>query len=263
LFNVSNDGDLTTTFNATIKIDRLDNIITYVKQAMKLGDKNAAMNSGIAAPINSVSATPVITPSTTPTTPTQAGTAPDQPFSTINATPSSSIPEIDYASIIKDLAKKNPSTSGSISVFEIKREKGGDFMVNDTSFSEIIIKLITPPASSDPAAGGNPAGEANPAAIVPGVSGVNPTNPVPPTTQAPAVQPNIGTAPTSTTPQAQAPIAPTVPATKAPTPNTPATVLPAPVSAPSLPMPATPAPAAPKAPPAPAPMPPATVVPGQ
>lgn len=46
------------------------------------------------------------------------------------------------AIVLKDLATKNPLSSGSSSVFEIKRDKKSDVIINKTSPDEILAKLL-------------------------------------------------------------------------------------------------------------------------
>ncbi len=46
-------------------------------------------------------------------------------------------PNIDINATIIDLAKKNANTKGDVSVFQIKKEKDNDFMINETPLVDL------------------------------------------------------------------------------------------------------------------------------
>ena len=124
------DGNLTSTCNGTVKIEKINNIITYIKKAI---NANPIYNPA-----------PVASAASDQTTGQPAPAKPSaEPLTTI-----SPAPEPDFAAIITDLAKKNNGTMDNVSVFLIKREKGSEFMINDTLLSELITKLIPAPASA-------------------------------------------------------------------------------------------------------------------
>jgi len=142
-FNSGEDGSLTATCSGNIKVEKISNIIAYVKKAINV---NSKYNSSGVATSESTTQDNQANISTTITS--------SEPVTIISVGTSAAMSESDFTTIIVDLAKKNNATMDNISVFSIKRDKGGEFMINDTPLSELITKLIptkTPEVSTSPA----------------------------------------------------------------------------------------------------------------
>lgn len=110
--------------NITIKIEKIENILTYVKSALA---SSKTLPSNVLNTPN-----PVIT-----TAPAAAITTSPQNATTIDIAKATTQPDVDIVVAIMDLAKKNPNSKDNLAVFDIKKEKENDFMVNDTPLIDL------------------------------------------------------------------------------------------------------------------------------
>ena len=136
------EGNLTATCNGVIKIEKISNIITYIKKAMNANPKYNPAPSAAAVSVSTQDATQ----SATNGQPNPSATNVEPPLTTMSPD-ASLLSESDFATVIMDLAKKNNATMDNISVFSIKRDKGGEFMINEIPLPELIIKLVPAPIS--------------------------------------------------------------------------------------------------------------------
>jgi len=97
-----------------IQVEKIENILTYIKTALASSAKSPTPAPVTAAPA-------IASPPATPLAPQNTATG----------------SETDIATAIMDLAKKNVNSKDSLAVFEIKKEKDNDFMVNGTPLIDL------------------------------------------------------------------------------------------------------------------------------
>ncbi len=112
--------------NMIIQIEKIENILTYVKTAL-------ATSKPV---IESSAALPAVT-AVNPVNPAAASTSILPQNAITGEIAKAQQPEVDIAVSIMDLAKKNAGTKDNLAVFEIKKQKDGDFMVNETPLIEL------------------------------------------------------------------------------------------------------------------------------
>lgn len=220
--------------NISVKIEKLDNILTYIKRSIvNIPDNTNANKIGDVLDTATESSEPVI----------------DNEIVSSPAV-STQKPEADILGIIRTLSRKNAATNSEVAMFEFRQEKDKDLLINETSVADIINQIFNPVVPESPPV-------VTPATEVPAV--VAPTTPETPTVQevpaitTPVIQevpngtvttPNRTVTPAEPTTPAT-PTAPTEPATEAPATTAPATTpetVPATTSTPETPAPAAPVP---------------------
>ncbi len=116
----------------SVRIEKLDNVLTYIKKSVT--------NLPSAANPNKVD---VI-----------ADNAPSVDIAAVSTSDSATMPsssqkpEVDLSVIIKDLSKKNIATNEEIAVFDFRQEQGKDLLINETSLSEIMSQVFVTSAAS-------------------------------------------------------------------------------------------------------------------
>jgi hypothetical protein len=134
----------------SVRIEKLDNVLTYIKKSL------ASIPSGSFNPSSTIIPAKLETNKSGDVVNEIAMKTSSVPTSTSDssATPASNQkPEADIAMIIKNLSKKNVATNEEISVFDFRQEQGKDLLINETSLSEISSQIFINPVSPSPSAG--------------------------------------------------------------------------------------------------------------
>lgn len=161
MFTISINGEMTSlpddnlpSGGITVKIDKMSNLVTtFVKDLAQIAEKlktNAQLQANIAPAADNSSPTAAPTSATpeniapTPVNPTDA--------TQVIAQPSSSPVEDPYQvfltkvaanleAVSKEIAAKNAATKDDVALFDIRREKNLDFLINETPTREVLGKF--------------------------------------------------------------------------------------------------------------------------
>lgn len=163
------DGSM---LNLSAKIEKLDNVLTYIKRSIVNIPSSDSANK--IDNVNDIDNTQVEAATTV------------SPSDSTGIPAATQKPEADVGAIIKDLSRKNAATNDEVAMFDFRQEVGKDLMVNEIAMKNIVnqIFMINPETSPTPTSGNTAAGSASavvvPAAPIPAAAPINAPAPAAP-----------------------------------------------------------------------------------